>query len=241
MHQGHCVGTDEIVMSATLKALRIGVATVGEDLPPPIDPTKPVQTVSRDILQPFNVRLTLRSQPASRDDGARATELRLMLKASPFRIFMSYYILQQWATTALLVRSSILQFQRDMMSTTIGSESKKHTRAAHPSELYVARVHGGGVRDAHANAGFGDENERKFSEQHGRVRLQVPAIARVLHRVGANLVVNVSEVSVCMLADCDTATVGVVFRVTDPSASLTKYNGGFKLLLRKSHMAANLI
>ena len=234
VHQGRVSGIDEIDISATLKALRVGVATVGEDLPPPINPTKAGQVVSRDILHPFTVCLTLRSQPSSDDDETRATELRLMLRATAFRVFLSYYILQQCSRTAALVHSSILQFQQALTFTSIPG-SQKDTCVAPLSQTDVTHADAGGIRDVDTKVtvDYDDRYETDNSEPRSQIHSMAPALARALHHVGANIIATISEVSVCMLADCDAATVGVVFRVTDPSASLTQCNGGFKLLLSK--------
>ena len=107
-------GINNIEASFNLSGLRAGIATLGEPLASVKMDSSGESVLSRDLVQPFDLSLSMKSWDEFSESGEPVPHIDAQLKTQPLRLFGSFYTFEQTFKMVERVKSSIKRFQDQM-------------------------------------------------------------------------------------------------------------------------------
>ena len=215
-------GLCDIDVALRLTGLRVGIATLGEPLASVKMDSEGDSLLSRDILQPFNLCLSVKSHDLAADGGPQAPHIKVILGTEPLRVFMSFYIVEQVMAMLDMVKKTAQRFddrlaQEDLSS---GGSSPRRPR----SSILSAALKASDIPEATT-----DPATAIATEQDTR------KLFALLRKIRLSTVVDVSEISACVLVDTQELRLGLVVRVLGLKGELQSSMSGFTIKCGSCH------
>lgn len=117
-------GINNIDANVNLSGLRVGIATLGEPLASVKMDSAGDSVLSRDIVQPFDLSVALKSWDEFLESGEPVPHIDVKLRTQPLRVFGSFYIFEQTFNMAERVKSSIRRFNEQIKVQVLCNDAK---------------------------------------------------------------------------------------------------------------------